>query len=106
MQHPGILGSDQSEISPLQCTLPNRMSMTIWIQYSNYSKCMFIDIQTTHRQSVHRRGYNAAQMHVCDSQLYTHVKIFLHILSPFFNLLGGGKSTSFFISSPSSFIRG
>ena len=38
MQHPGILGSDQSEISPLLCTLPNRMSRTLWLQY--YSNCM------------------------------------------------------------------
>ena len=42
MQHPGILGSDQSEISPLLCTLPNRMSRTFWLQY--YSNCTY-DIQ-------------------------------------------------------------
>ena len=44
MQYPGILGSDQSEISPLLCTLPNRMSRTLWIQYTTVT--VYVNIQT------------------------------------------------------------
>ena len=58
--HHGILGSDQSEISPLLCTLPNRMSMTLWLQY--YSNCTYT-YKTTQRQSVRCR------LHVRDIQL-------------------------------------
>ena len=65
MQYPGILGSDQSEISPLLCTLPNRMSRTLWIQY--YSNC-------THRHTKQHIGnlYSVEVIMPHESMYMTH----------------------------------
>ena len=70
MEHPGILGSNQSEISPLLCTLPNRMSRTLWLQYYTATACTHTK-QYIYRQSVQHRVHV-----VCDSQLYTHMHRF------------------------------